>query len=274
MSKVTIKQVLEKSEEKKEAEAIQPLPPPVKKAKKIEVKKPLLIEDEEESPEEFIIQPKKKVAFLEQEQPEQEEKELEVIPIKVPEKKQRVTKKPEKGIAILGPETIVRIGDTELTRRLPRKTPPILIKVSNYYMNNREIFINFINSLFEPYRIELQNDTEGISCDNIGKTNTDFSLLTHQKIVRDYMNLYTPYRGLLLYHGLGSGKTCTSIAIAEGMKESKCVIIMTIVFLKVIIILIIAAPMSTITTNIAKIETTTTIIIITIIIFIIIQHII
>jgi superfamily II DNA or RNA helicase len=41
------------------------------------------------------------------------------------------------------------------------------------------------------------------------------------------MNLYTPYRGLLLYHGLGSGKTCTSIAIAEGMKESKCIIIMT-----------------------------------------------
>ena len=43
-------------------------------------------------------------------------------------------------------------------------------------------------------------------------------LLTHQKIVRDYINLYTPYRGLLLYHGLGSGKTCSSISIAEGLK--------------------------------------------------------
>jgi hypothetical protein len=41
------------------------------------------------------------------------------------------------------------------------------------------------------------------------------------------MNLYTPYRGLLLYHGLGSGKTCSSIAIAEGMKNSKRVIILT-----------------------------------------------
>ena len=41
------------------------------------------------------------------------------------------------------------------------------------------------------------------------------------------MNLYTPYRGLLLYHGLGSGKTCTSIAIAEGMKDSKRIVIMT-----------------------------------------------
>jgi hypothetical protein len=55
----------------------------------------------------------------------------------------------------------------------------------------------------------------------------DVSLLTHQKVIRDYMNLYTPYRGLLLFHGLGSGKTCSSIAIAEGMKNNKRVIVMT-----------------------------------------------
>ena len=52
-------------------------------------------------------------------------------------------------------------------------------------------------------------------------------MLTHQKIVRDYINLYTPYRGLLLYHGLGSGKTCSSIGIAEGLKTDKEIIIMT-----------------------------------------------
>ena len=57
--------------------------------------------------------------------------------------------------------------------------------------------------------------------------NNQFSLLTHQKIVRDYLNLFTPYRGLLLYHGLGSGKTCSSIAIAEGMKDNKKIIVMT-----------------------------------------------
>ena len=41
------------------------------------------------------------------------------------------------------------------------------------------------------------------------------------------MNLYTPYRGLLLFHGLGSGKSCSSIAIAEGMKTKRQVIVMT-----------------------------------------------
>lgn len=39
----------------------------------------------------------------------------------------------------------------------------------------------------------------------------------YQKLVRDFMNYGTPYRGNLLYHGLGSGKTCTSIAAAEAL---------------------------------------------------------
>jgi hypothetical protein len=44
----------------------------------------------------------------------------------------------------------------------------------------------------------------------------DYTLFTHQKILLDYLNISTPYRGLLVYHGLGSGKTCSSIAVAEG----------------------------------------------------------
>ena len=39
----------------------------------------------------------------------------------------------------------------------------------------------------------------------------------YQKFVRDYLSRGSPYRGLLVYHGLGSGKTCTSIAAAEAL---------------------------------------------------------
>jgi hypothetical protein len=39
----------------------------------------------------------------------------------------------------------------------------------------------------------------------------------YQNFVRDYLSRGTPYRGLLVYHGLGSGKTCTSIAAAEAL---------------------------------------------------------
>jgi hypothetical protein len=39
----------------------------------------------------------------------------------------------------------------------------------------------------------------------------------YQSFVRDYLNRGSPYRGLLVYHGLGTGKTCTSIAAAEAL---------------------------------------------------------
>ena len=221
--KVTMKPIVEISEEKQAV----PLPEPesFSKVRPIKGKKRIIIEPEDEEMEEVKVAEEgeidlrpKVVKFVEEEQ---------VIPIKVSKKKTRITGKVEKGIAVLGPETIVEIGDTDLRRRLPKKEPPIIIKTSSYYMNNREIFINFINSLFEPYKQELLENEESISCDTIGKTSEKMTLLTHQKIVRDYMNLYTPYRGLLLYHSLGSGKTTSSIAIAEGMKSSKQVIIMT-----------------------------------------------
>ncbi len=228
--KVVNNPVLETEEKGKEIEKEAIVAPSAKKAKRIDIKKPLIIEEEDEedikeenkkqesSSEEFIMKPKKKIEFKE---------EGEVIPIIPPKEKKRKTDKPEKGVAVLGPDVVVEIGDTDLRKRIPVRNPPVNIKVASYIMNNREIFVNFINSLFEPYKKELEENKESISCDTIGKTSSDFSLLTHQKIVRDYMNLYTPYRGLLLYHGLGSGKTCTSIAIAEGMKDSKNIIIMT-----------------------------------------------
>jgi hypothetical protein len=111
----------------------------------------------------------------------------------------------------------------ELEKRLPDKKPKILVQADSYYLNNREIFVNFINDLLKDYKGKLA-DSKEYSCDDKGEGN--FSLLTHQSIVRDYINLLTPYRGLLLYHGLGSGKTCSSIAIAEGIKSDKEVMIL------------------------------------------------
>jgi hypothetical protein len=140
--------------------------------------------------------------------------------------KKRRTPKPQKGVAVLSPEEWVPIDGTDVIERLPAKEPSVIYKVSSYYMNNREIFVSFINSLLENYRDEVLDDTNAVTCDTIGNSSEEVSLLTHQKIVRDYLNLYTPYRGLLLFFGLGAGKTLSSIAIAEGMKSAKKVIIM------------------------------------------------
>jgi hypothetical protein len=42
-----------------------------------------------------------------------------------------------------------------------------------------------------------------------------------QKIIRNFMNGSSPYNDLFLYHKMGSGKTCTAIAVAERLLQLK-----------------------------------------------------
>ena len=42
-----------------------------------------------------------------------------------------------------------------------------------------------------------------------------------QLFVSSYISMNTPYNGLLLYHGVGVGKTYTSLLIADNFKEYK-----------------------------------------------------
>lgn len=48
--------------------------------------------------------------------------------------------------------------------------------------------------------------------------NADFELLPHQVFVKNFLSFQTPYNALLLYHGLGTGKTCSAIGVAEEMR--------------------------------------------------------
>jgi hypothetical protein len=95
--------------------------------------------------------------------------------------------------------------------------PPITDK--SYTMNNRMVFMNKIQPLLEEFV-----PRKDISCASMQE---ELTLLPHQKLVQTYMNIDTPYRGLLLYHGLGSGKTCSSIAITENLKPYKNIVIMS-----------------------------------------------
>jgi DNA polymerase III delta prime subunit len=53
--------------------------------------------------------------------------------------------------------------------------------------------------------------------DNICARN--FTLQEHQALLANFINPDTPYRGILIFHGLGSGKTCVAVAIAEKFKS-------------------------------------------------------
>lgn len=128
--------------------------------------------------------------------------------------------------------TTAVIRTQKVLDRLPKEREKVIIKAPSYYMNNRKKFIQNMTEVFSQLVYAPGVGTEYFTGKEPTTLKEDFKLLMHQKIVRDYLNLYTPYRGLLLYHGLGSGKTCTSIAIAEGMKSDKRICIMTPASLK------------------------------------------
>jgi len=47
----------------------------------------------------------------------------------------------------------------------------------------------------------------------------DFELQPHQAFVKNFLSFNTPYNSLLLYHGLGTGKTCSAIGVCEEMRD-------------------------------------------------------
>lgn len=49
--------------------------------------------------------------------------------------------------------------------------------------------------------------------------NAEFELSPHQIFVRNFLSFLTPYNSLLLYHGLGTGKTCSAISVCEEMRD-------------------------------------------------------
>ena len=78
--------------------------------------------------------------------------------------------------------------------------------------NNRQ-FPEWITKQFIEYQITQDID---ITCgDDKDAENREKKLFSHQSFIRDYMAPNMPYRGILLYHDLGSGKTRTAITVAE-----------------------------------------------------------
>ena len=49
--------------------------------------------------------------------------------------------------------------------------------------------------------------------------NGEFSIKPHQIVLKNFMNKESPYKSLLVYHGVGVGKTCSGLTIAENFRD-------------------------------------------------------
>ena len=199
----------------------------------------------------------KTIPEMEEESPEEREfPPTSIVPVSQPDKTIPTTKKlskitipiseeeAEEPVEEVEEEAVAKTSKPRTTQKksrmvsfVPPETPKEIIKIttSPYYMSNRKRFLEKINQLFEPFMQELAKTQEQISCSTLksmGAAGEELELLIHQRVAREYLNLYSPYRGLLLFFGLGTGKTVAAITIAEGMKSHKKICVMTPASLK------------------------------------------
>ena len=95
----------------------------------------------------------------------------------------------------------------------------------------RRGFGSFIVNEYSPiFPTKEERKLDVATCAKKGEEGKkEVKIYHYQAFIREYLRYESPYRGLLVYHGLGSGKTCSAIAAAEalfGNRGSK-IIVMT-----------------------------------------------
>ena len=89
----------------------------------------------------------------------------------------------------------------------------------NYYPDISEYndYNNFLReiSMRKEFGIHRIPKDKKNSCNKIL-----FELAPHQLFLKNFLSNNTPYNGLLIFHGVGVGKTCSGISIAENFKNS------------------------------------------------------
>lgn len=78
------------------------------------------------------------------------------------------------------------------------------MNVDKFVLPNKVKYLDFVHNTYHPDIIQSITDDPSIN-----KRNQRH----HQMLINRYMDITTPYRGLLLYHELGTGKTATAIGV-------------------------------------------------------------
>jgi hypothetical protein len=106
----------------------------------------------------------------------------------------------------------------------------IIPEQKGFIPQTRRAFGYFIYDKYRRYMLEALKELDPEACQKLGGSSNLAQIYEYQKFVRDYISFMTPYRGVLVYHGLGSGKTCTAIAASEALLSSggkRRIIVMT-----------------------------------------------
>ena len=82
-----------------------------------------------------------------------------------------------------------------------------------YPLPDNSSFLESAVQNLKAFKPAMDKEKKTASCDKKpGKRK-----FAHQEVLAAYFNVQNPYRGILIYHGMGSGKTCSSVAMAENL---------------------------------------------------------
>ncbi len=86
----------------------------------------------------------------------------------------------------------------------------------NYPKIDDSDFYDKINKIYKKYKIEEKKRTFNQIC-----FPDKFELQNQQQFLAKYINPKTRYNGVLIYHKIGAGKTCTAVSIGEAWKHTR-----------------------------------------------------
>jgi len=92
---------------------------------------------------------------------------------------------------------------------------------------NNEHYLSYPDFNHPNFGYELSRKAEFFHCKSLLNRieldqkciSQDFELGNHQQFLKGFMNKSTPYNGLLIFHGVGVGKTCSAVSISNSFRD-------------------------------------------------------
>jgi superfamily II DNA or RNA helicase len=138
--------------------------------------------------------------------------------------RKKVTKKQD-----ISPSTTINTNDIEnIIKHAALPSFDIDVAPHQWVPPNRVKFPTWLDAAFKypnaPKSVRCSECSSDGACPTLKADS--ITLFPHQKLIKDYIQFDSPYRGLLLYHGLGVGKSCSAIAAAELLMNHMDVVVM------------------------------------------------
>jgi len=90
----------------------------------------------------------------------------------------------------------------------------------SYPKIDNDNFYKKINKIYSKYKISEKKKSFKEFCNPV-----KYELQLPQKFVSAFVNPSTPYKGVLVYHRIGAGKTCAAIRVGEVFKKQRKIIV-------------------------------------------------